>query len=336
VLTNGYRRGATSMRAADTRTSEWGATISAPLVRDFITAWIRHDALLDYVNEHVIDGVQSGDGSAAEIAQALRVAIDEILDTAKPEDWEHIARGLIANAEDALADEAGPPAAIADDQPAIGTDFLPVVQGAKARQRRLTSARIMGAAEALAAEHPGEKTSLLKIAARAEVSLGTVFQRFGDRPGLLAAIQAQRVLQIQKLWAERPSPDASALNQILETADAYLKIALGDPDTFRAITAPHQPAGATGRELTDAVARRIADQNTQVAHAIAQGITDGSIRSVDPEQTATLLWAAWTGILSLASRPDALRATETEIRHQLATATEAILGRATTSPPTRS
>jgi hypothetical protein len=152
------------MLAADTRTSEWGATISAPLVRDFITAWMRHDALLDFVNEYVIDRVQSG-ADRAEIAQALRVAIDEILDTAKPEDWEHVARGLIANAEDALAGEAASPAVIADDQPAIGTDFLPVAQGAKVRQRRLTSARIMEAA-ALAAEHPGQKTSMLKIAAR--------------------------------------------------------------------------------------------------------------------------------------------------------------------------
>jgi TetR/AcrR family transcriptional regulator len=316
------------MRAADSRTSEWGATISAPLVRDFITAWIRHDALLDYVNEHVIDGVQSGEGGAAEIAQALRVAIEEILDTAKPEDWEHIARGLIANAEDALADEVGPPAAIADDQPAIGTDFLPVAQGAKARQSRLTSARIVAAAEALSAEHPGEKISLLKIAARAEVSLGTVFQRFGDRPGLLAAIRAQRVLRIQKLWAERPSPEASALGRILTAADAYLEIALGDPDAFRAITAPHKPAGGTGRELADAVARRIADQNTHVAHAIAQGIEDGSIRWVDAEQTARLLWAAWSGIIGLGSRPDALRATESNLRRQLVAVTEAILGRA--------
>jgi hypothetical protein len=197
------------MSAADTRTSEWGATISAPLVRDFITAWIRHDALLDFVNEYVVDGVQSGAGSAAEIARALRVAIDEILDTAKPEDWEQVARGLIANAKDALSDETGSPAIIA---PAIAADFLPVARGAKARQRRLTSARIMEAAEALAAEHPGEKTSLLKIAARAEVSLATVFQRFGDRPGLLAAIRAQRSMLMLAggIVGNRPARSSSA------------------------------------------------------------------------------------------------------------------------------
>lgn len=324
------------MLASDTRTSEWGATISASLVRDFIQVWVRHDALLDFVNEYVFDGVRSGAGSPAEVAEALRVAIDEILDTAKPEDWEHIARGLIANTQDAL-DAADPPVDVTEDAPpTIGADFLPAPQNAKVRQRRLTSERIMAAAEDLPAE-PGEKRSLIKIAARAEVSVATIFQRFGDRPGLLAAIRAQRVLRIEKLWAEPPLPGASAVAQVLAAADAYLQIALGDPDAFRAITAPHEPTSETCRELTDAVARRIAGQNEHIAHAIARGIQDGSIRPVDPEQTAVLLWAAWNGIIGLGSRPDALRATESDMRRQLAATTEAILGcaRDTATPETR-
>ncbi len=313
------------MLTAETRRSQWGTVISGPLIRDFIVAWVRHDALLDFVNEYVIDGVQTGEASAPEIARALRVAIDELLDTATPHDWELIARGLIANATDALAHEAHPAAVTSDDRPAVGADFLPVAQNEKTRQRRRTSTRIMQAAEALAAEHPAEKTSLLKIAARAEVSLATVFQRFGDRPGLLAAIRAQRVLRIQKLWAEHPSPNAGALGKILEAANAYLEIALGDPEAFQAITAPPTPAGATGRELTAAVAQRIAAQNAHLARAIAQGISDGSIRPTNPEQTAALLWATWNGILGLASRPDELRRSEAELRHQLASATEALL-----------
>ena len=97
---------------------------------------------------------------------------------------------------------------------------------------------------------------------------------------------------------------------------------------------PHEAAAETCRELTDAVARRIADQNKRIAQAISRGIEDGSIRSVNPEQTAALLWAAWNGIIGLGSRPDALRATERDLRRQLAAVTEAILrgARATASP----
>ena len=38
-----------------------------------------------------------------------------------------------------------------------------------------------------------------------------------------------------------------------------------------------------------------------------RGIADGSIRHLDSQSTATILWASWNGIISLAWRHDDLR-----------------------------
>jgi hypothetical protein len=41
--------------------------------------------------------------------------------------------------------------------------------------------------------------------------------------------------------------------------------------------------------------------------AIERGIAEGVVRQIDPQKTATILWASWNGIISLAWRHDDLR-----------------------------
>jgi len=48
-----------------------------------------------------------------------------------------------------------------------------------------------------------------------------------------------------------------------------------------------------------------------------------TIRKVDPEDAATVLWAAWNGIISLGWRPDGLQRSDKELRRLLRLATEA-------------
>jgi len=47
--------------------------------------------------------------------------------------------------------------------------------------------------------------------------------------------------------------------------------------------------------------------------AIERGIADGSIRDLDPQSTATVPWASWNGIISLAWRHDDLRQSPEEL-----------------------
>ncbi len=64
------------------------------------------------------------------------------------------------------------------------------------------------------------------------------------------------------------------------------------------------------------------EQNQRLVAAIREGIEAGQVREVDPEETATVLWATWNGIISLAWRPDALRHDEKQLRRLLRSATE--------------
>lgn len=92
----------TAVLATDIRRSEWGSEIPTHLVRDFIYAAVRHPAVAAFVKEYVFDAIATGEEPQSDIAEALRVAIDEILNAATAENWEQVGRDLIAWARDFL------------------------------------------------------------------------------------------------------------------------------------------------------------------------------------------------------------------------------------------
>lgn len=81
---------------------------------------------------------------------------------------------------------------------------------------------------------------------------------------------------------------------------------------------------AAATETAERLARRVDGQNARLVDALQRGMADGSIRPVDPHQTATALWASWNGIISLAWRPDALRRDEGELQRLLTLAADVV------------
>jgi TetR/AcrR family transcriptional regulator len=78
--------------------------------------------------------------------------------------------------------------------------------------------------------------------------------------------------------------------------------------------------------VADRLAQRVGEQNARLAEAIRRGIEAGAVRALDPDEAATVLWAAWNGIISLAWRPDGLRRDEPELARLLAAASEIVSG----------
>lgn len=95
---------------------------------------------------------------------------------------------------------------------------------------------------------------------------------------------------------------------------------LGDSLAFPAKPGPYPGAEVTAAQLS----RRIDEQNARMVDAIARGITEGSIREVDPVMTATILWASWNGIISLAWRHDDLRLDAQQLAELLSRATDLV------------
>jgi AcrR family transcriptional regulator len=92
------------------------------------------------------------------------------------------------------------------------------------------------------------------------------------------------------------------LQRIRAASAAYVRFAAERPHQFRLLADPPDEPAALER-----VADLVDEQNTKLAAALSDGITDGTITpDIDPRTAATALWAAMNGILGLSWRADRL------------------------------
>ena len=164
-----------------------------------------------------------------------------------------------------------------------------------------------------------------EIAERAGAAVGSIYNTFGSKAGLHAAV-VQRALDVDREFMDLAyTADRDPVAQLYAAAEQYLGFALRHPEYFRMLAFPAEPGHyAAGRELAERLADSVAAQNDRMVDALRRGIADGVLRPVDPGQVATVLWAAWNGIVSLAWRPDRLRHDEAELRALLRSATDVI------------
>lgn len=184
---------------------------------------------------------------------------------------------------------------------------------------------MLHAAEVLFRDRPVDDVTVEEIAESAGVAVGSIYNHFGSKAGLHAAL-VERALRTDRDFMDRAyrSTD-SPVEQIQAAAEQYLAFYLAHPDHFRMLAFPDPPGRyPAGQELSQRLARSVDEQNQQLVEAIRRGIATGDLRAVDPEQVATVLWAAWNGIISLAWRPDPLRRDETRLRELLEAATDVI------------
>ena len=192
------------------------------------------------------------------------------------------------------------------------------------RKQRTIDA-LLAAAQPLFAERRVDEVTVEEIGRRAGVAVGSIYNNFGSKEGLYAAVVA-RALDVDRDYMDRAyTPDRSPIEQLLAAAEQYLRFALDHPNFFRMLAFPAKPGPYPGAEATAAqLSRRIDEQNARMVDAIARGITEGSIREVDPVMTATILWASWNGIISLAWRHDDLGKEPAELTEMLDRATDLV------------
>lgn len=87
------------------RTIAPGETIAAQLVRDFILAALRHDAIQDVLSEQLFERLERDEANPDALAGALVPMIEEVLDVATAEDLQGIASCLIDDARAAMERE---------------------------------------------------------------------------------------------------------------------------------------------------------------------------------------------------------------------------------------
>ena len=190
---------------------------------------------------------------------------------------------------------------------------------------RRTIESLLQAAEQLFSTRSVDDVTLEEIAGTAGVAVGSVYNHFGSKAGLHAAL-IERALDADRRFMDLAYvPGRSPVEQLYAAADSYLAFYLANPEYFRMLAAPADPGSyPAGRELSERLAASVDEQNARMVEALQLGIEAGVIRKVDPEDTATMLWAAWNGIISLGWRSDGLRRTDDELRRLLRLAADAV------------
>ncbi len=167
---------------------------------------------------------------------------------------------------------------------------------------------LLAAAQAMFSDRPVEEITVEEIGQHAGVAVGSIYNNFGSKEGLYAAVVA-RALDVDRDYMDRAyTPDRNPIEQLLAASEEYLRFALDHPQFFRMLAFPAKPGPYPAAAETAALlSQRVDEQNARMVDAIERGISEGSIRQLDPQKTATILWASWNGIISLAWRHDDLR-----------------------------
>ncbi len=175
-------------------------------------------------------------------------------------------------------------------------------------RKQRTMDALLTTARQMFAERPVENVTVEEIGQHAGVAVGSIYNNFGSKEGLYAAVVAQ-ALDVDRDYMDRAyTPDRNPVDQLQAASEEYLRFALDHPQFFRMLAFPTKPGPYPAAAETAALlARRVDEQNARMVDAIQRGIADGSIRPVDPRATATILWASWNGIVSLAWRHDDLQ-----------------------------
>jgi hypothetical protein len=330
--------------ATDTRTSPWGSPIPATILQDFIRSAVGHDALADFVGQYVVEAIDADGHPPADLGDALRVAVTDVIEAATSSDWNQFGDALVAGYQECI-EEPRPttltPTSARKSRRGPGP-YRP--DGAWARARRETANRLIDAYEYFRQRNADAPITLPLLVEHAGVSKETLFAQFGRTAGLRWAADARAALALPMLWAEFGLADTTRtpLEQAWATGREYLRLALTHPSAMRALVQPHEldellrpkklSRYRTLQEFKAVLARRVSEQDRLLEQAINRAaLSRGD--AVNAREVAQALNAAW---LRLAAQAWQLGSDdEDELYRELAARTEAILGapaHATSSP----
>src|SRR3954462_10443039 len=118
--------------------------------------------------------------------------------------------------------------------------------GIDPRSRRTVEA-LTRAAEELFSERSAEEVTVEEVAQRAGVAVGSIYNHFGSKAGLHAAV-VDRALDVDRAYMDRAyTDDRTPAEQIRAAAEQFLRFYLEHPYYFRMLAFPAElgryPAG---------------------------------------------------------------------------------------------
>ena len=179
--------------------------------------------------------------------------------------------------------------------------------GRREREKAKRREDILRAAREVFFGRGAGRATIDDVAARAEVSKGTIYLYFESKEAILAhfVLEGLDLLSGQLQTAYAPHKDLPADERVRRLAHAYLKFSKSHHEYFRLMTAfdrgqfrEHVP-----QPLYQEVTERSLASLRWVEQALEQGRASGQFAVSDPWQMAGVLWASLNGVLLLLEHP---------------------------------
>lgn len=159
--------------------------------------------------------------------------------------------------------------------------------------------RLCEAATRLFALHGREGFTLRALAAELGVSPMTPYRYFKDKDEILAAVRALAFDRFAERLEAAAAEPATSTGRAARVADAYVRFAFEERDSYRLMFDLTQPGEANYPDLVRASARA---RNTMTAHV--KSLIDEGVLEGDPVVIGHVFWAALHGavVLELAGK----------------------------------
>jgi AcrR family transcriptional regulator len=177
----------------------------------------------------------------------------------------------------------------------------------RAREKAQRRQEILAAARQEFFERGFHNPTVDDVAARAEVSKGTIYLYFESKEAILAHLLLEGLdLLLEEMEAACEPPSSAPPEVTLRTLSrAYLKFCQSNPQYFRLIMAFDR--GRFEESISPKLHKRVLDQSLRGLDLLAQTIQRGQATGVftidDPWQAAGCVWAALNGVLVLMAHP---------------------------------
>jgi TetR/AcrR family transcriptional regulator len=182
------------------------------------------------------------------------------------------------------------------------------------RRKARTAAAILDAAERLFLSRGFGVTTMEYISEEADVAVGSIYAHFDSKDGVYAGL-IDRALELDKRYCDEGFDSGTTpVEQLVGLSEGYLRFAREHPGYFRffRFPPPDRPSGEAAPQPAERVGRRIREETERMASCVRAAIDEGIARPVDPQSTATFLWAAWDGVIACHLGPANMNLTDAE------------------------
>jgi AcrR family transcriptional regulator len=183
---------------------------------------------------------------------------------------------------------------------------MPVAER-RLREKEARRQQILDAARELFFKKGFEHTTVEDIAARTELSKGTIYLYFPSKEEITISLMLEGSQILYQMLRASAAADGPADELLRSLGKAYLKFYLEYTEYFRMLFLYYSSIhihDKISKDLRDRCEQQAKQSLMVVANVIQKGINDGQFQPCNPLEYAIMIWTCMNGMILLAERGD--------------------------------